>query len=58
MGLEEVRGWEHRVRLQSADSGGRKAENSYQRRTLMKKLKTPRKECCPEEAKGGSRDHA
>lgn len=39
MGLEEVRGWEHRVGLERA--GGRKAENSYQRRTLMKKLKTP-----------------
>lgn len=35
----EERRWEHRVSLESGDSGGRKAENSYQRRSLIRKLK-------------------
>lgn len=57
-GLEEERRWEHRVSLESGDFEVRKAENSNQRRTLIRRRNIPRRGCCPGEPKGRCRDHA
>ena len=52
-GLKEERTWEHRISLESGD-GGRKAENSCLRRTLIRKLKKQHSEkgILPRRAKG------